>query len=246
MRSVSLTVLSTLLAFAATAPVVAETRQELLEDLARARAGLVERTREYKASLEKLLAIQEQDARRASELADKRRELLAAGIVSRRELDETERAAGEAHGRVEETRRRIVEADLALAEAQAAIALAELPPPKPEEVAATRALIRYAGSGTLTPAEIDSLERFFTSRFGRALPVSARGQTPVHDRLGLDHRHAVDLAVHPDSNEGQALIAYLKARRIPFLGFREAMAGASTGAHLHVGRPSDRLAGATR
>jgi hypothetical protein len=84
------------------------------------------------------------------------------------------------------------------------------------------------------------VERFFESRFGRALPVSARGQTPVHDRLGLDHSRAVDVAVHPASVEGQALIRYLTKSRVAHLAFRSALPGAATGAHIHIGPASPR------
>jgi hypothetical protein len=74
----------------------------------------------------------------------------------------------------------------------------------------------------------------------RPLPVSAYGQTALHDRLGFDHRHALDVAVHPDTSEGRALVAFLKAHGIPFIAFRTAEVGASTGAHVHIGSPSPR------
>ncbi|HUK91767.1 MAG TPA: hypothetical protein VLZ81_15295, partial [Blastocatellia bacterium] len=71
------------------------------------------------------------------------------------------------------------------------------------------------------------------------------GQTPVHDKLGFDHRDALDVAVQPDSAEGEALMAYLRSQRIPFIAFRHAVPGSATGAHIHVGRPSHRIAPAT-
>ena len=89
------------------------------------------------------------------------------------------------------------------------------------------------------------LDRFFRERFGRALPVSAYGQTPVHDRLRLDHHQALDIAVHPDSPEGAALLSFLRGAGISFIAFRGAMAGAATGAHIHVGAPSPRTAALT-
>lgn len=84
------------------------------------------------------------------------------------------------------------------------------------------------------------LGRFFASRFGRVLPVSAFGQTALHGRLGFDHRNAFDVAVHPDSPEGRALIAYLRSRNIPYITFRSAVRGIATGPHIHVGNPSPR------
>ena len=77
---------------------------------------------------------------------------------------------------------------------------------------------------------------------GRPLPVSAFGQTPAHDDLGFDHRNALDVAVHPDSPEGQALMTWLRGEGISFLAFRNAVAGEATGAHVHVGEPSSRIA----
>ena len=42
---------------------------------------------------------------------------------------------------------------------------------------------------------------------------------------GFDHRNALDVAVHPDSPEGRALMDYLRAHGIPFLAFRAARRG---------------------
>jgi hypothetical protein len=74
------------------------------------------------------------------------------------------------------------------------------------------------------------------------MPISAYGQTATHDRLGFDHRNSVDVAVHPDSPEGQSLMAYLKSAGIPFIAFRHAVSGSATGAHIHIGYPSHRIA----
>jgi hypothetical protein len=79
------------------------------------------------------------------------------------------------------------------------------------------------------------------TRFGRALPISALGQTALHDRLGFDHRNAIDLAVHPDSPEGRALMEHLRAQGIPFIAAWGAIPGSASGAHIHVGQPSPRM-----
>jgi hypothetical protein len=210
-------------------------------DLLQAREALVERAREYGATLERLLELQEGAARRAADVARQRQDLLADGIVSRREAEESLRQRDLAQAKVEGTRRRLVEVAMVMAETRAAIDLAALPPPRLDELASTPAMIRYSGRSEAALPEIGLLQSFFASRFGRALPVSALGQTPIHDRLGFDHRHAVDVAVHPDTEEGRALMAFLRERHIPFLAFRDAVPGASTGAHLHIGSPSDRV-----
>jgi len=73
------------------------------------------------------------------------------------------------------------------------------------------------------------------------LPVTASGQSETHNRLGFDHRDSMDVALHPDSAEGKALMAYLRGSGVPFIAFRSSVPGASTGPHIHVGRPSGRL-----
>jgi hypothetical protein len=59
--------------------------------------------------------------------------------------------------------------------------------------------------------------------------------------MGWNHRNSVDVGLHPDSAEGSALIAYLQSAGIPFLAFRGAIPGVSTGPHIHIGSPSNRL-----
>jgi hypothetical protein len=88
---------------------------------------------------------------------------------------------------------------------------------------------------------VERIDAFFRERFGRPLPVSALGQSLTHDRLGLDHSEAVDVAVRPDSAEGRALMAHLRAAGIPFVAFRGRITRMSTGAHIHIGPPSPRL-----
>jgi hypothetical protein len=102
-------------------------------------------------------------------------------------------------------------------------------------------VVRYGGSGGWSLADADMIQDFFESRFGRPLPVSAWGQTALHDRLRLDHRNAFDVAVHPDSTEGRELMEYLRNSGIPFVAVRKRMPGSSTGAHIHVGPESERL-----
>jgi hypothetical protein len=102
-------------------------------------------------------------------------------------------------------------------------------------------LTRYQGGASWTIDDVDRIDAFFRERFGRPLPVSALGQSLTHDRLGLDHSEAVDVAVRPDSAEGRALMAHLRAAGIPFIAFRGRITRMSTGAHIHIGPPSPRL-----
>jgi hypothetical protein len=102
--------------------------------------------------------------------------------------------------------------------------------------------VRFRGTRPWSLSLTRTVADFFSRAFGRTLPVSAYGQTPVHDRLGFDHRNAIDVAVHPDSAEGRAVMAWLRQAGLSFIAFRSAVAGASTGAHIHIGEPSQRLA----
>ena len=74
------------------------------------------------------------------------------------------------------------------------------------------------------------------------MPVSALGETAVHRAMGFDHRGRVDVALNPDQPEGVWLIEYLKQNRIPYFAFRGPVKGKATGAHIHIGPMSTRLA----
>jgi hypothetical protein len=106
----------------------------------------------------------------------------------------------------------------------------------------TTAYIRYGGAGAWSLADAAGIKQFFIRRFGRALPIGAFGQSALHDRWGYDHRNAMDVGVNPDSNEGQALMGYLRANGIPFTAFHFAVPGKATGPHIHIGLPSHKIA----
>lgn len=204
-----------------------------------ARLQLVETTREYRASLERLLALQAAEAAQTRAAAARLRALFQQGLVSRAEAARGEHAAARAEAPAEETRRRLVEADAVMAETLAAVEVARQEPGAGP--VATPSVVQDPGRGDFAVADVSGVEAFFAGRFGRPMPVSARGQTATHARLGLDHRHAVDVALHPDGEEGRALIAHLRGRGLPFLAFRGVVPGASTGPHIHIGPISQRL-----
>src|SRR5256712_1238152 len=218
-------------------------------DAAGAVRDLIETTRDYRQALERVLGFHVKDVDRASTLVDQRRELYARGIVSRRELEAAERALDDARAKLAETQQQIAQADHALAEALVAATPPSVPPspgsPPSAEPGIATVVVRFRGAATWSLADTPRLDRFFRVRFGRPLPVSAYGQTPVHDRLRLDHHQALDVAVHPDSPEGVALLAFLRSAGVSFIAFRGAMAGAATGAHIHIGAPSPRAAALT-
>jgi hypothetical protein len=206
-------------------------------------AELAGALRDYRSSLERLLSLHEEALARAVDRQQPRRDLYKRGIISRRELEEGELAVTTARGKVDETRRAIETADHAAVEAAAMETLAALPPPAPGERQQTAALSRYQGLGAWSlRLDTPKLQRLFAARFGRPLPISAFGQTPMHDRMGFDHHNALDVAVQPDSPEGQVLQDYLRTEGIPFIAFRGAVPGSASGAHIHVGQPSPRIA----
>jgi hypothetical protein len=100
---------------------------------------------------------------------------------------------------------------------------------------------RYEGDGTFSPAEFGRIESAFATKFGKAIPVSAMGETAVHRALGFDHRGRVDVAIYPDTPEGVWLRQYLTQNHIPYFAFRHAVPGKATGAHIHIGPMSTRL-----
>jgi len=105
----------------------------------------------------------------------------------------------------------------------------------------TTAYVRYGGSRAWSLNEAGAVMQFFTRSFGRQLPVSSFGQSPVHDRWGYAHHNAMDVGVSPDSAEGRALMEYLRSSGIPFTAFRWAIPGTATGPHIHIGRPSHKI-----
>lgn len=210
--------------------------------LEKATSDVISATVSYRAALERVLAIHERELARRSELTELRQDLYERGVLSRREFEEGQQALNDARKNVEDTQRAMTEADRMLSEARMAEALARLAPLARGAYEETSGLVRFNGPGewSLTH-DLGRLQKFFLERFGRALPISALGQTALHDRMGFDHRNALDVAVHPDSPEGRALMEYLRAAGIPFIAAWGAIPGATSGAHIHVGQPSPRL-----
>ena len=210
--------------------------------LEKAAADVVPATAKYRASLERVLAAYERELARHQEMAELRQDLYERGVLSRREFEEGQKAFADAQRNVDETRRAISDTDRVLLEAHVAESLARLTPLSRGGYEEAPGLVRFGGTASWSLAQgTRGLERFFQSRFGRPLPISAYGQTSLHDRMGFDHRNALDVAVHPDSPEGRALMEYLRSQGIPFISAWGAVAGAASGAHVHVGQPSPRI-----
>lgn len=215
----------------------------------RLRSQLAEATRDYKASLERLVAIYEADAKQADGRLQKMKELYAQGLITRRELDTSEEVAAQARNKYLDAQTQLKGADVQLAEALIEVETEETAP-KPRLSSAPRAIgglvrttayIRYGGGRAWSLSEAGPIKQFFMMRFGRPLPIHVFGQSPLHDRWGYDHRNAMDIGLNPDSREGQELIEYLRANGVPFTAFHFAIPGVATGPHIHVGLPSHRI-----
>jgi hypothetical protein len=218
-------------------------QSKLKSDMATAKTELIKATTEYKTSLTTLTAMYEAELKNAQQQLETRKQLFAQGIISKKELDATEKQIAEAQAKIDGSRKQIAEADDLIAESSA-VDDDDQPTRAPAltgRYTSTPALIRYTGTAHWALSDAAKVGGFFISHFGHQMPISAYGQTATHDRLGFDHRNSVDVAVHPDSAEGQALMAYLKSAGIPFIAFRHAVSGSATGAHIHIGYPSHRI-----
>jgi hypothetical protein len=201
------------------------------------RSDLVVKTEEYRARLVDLLPFYERTVEAATEKQERMRGLFKDGLVSKHDLEAAERVREDAEGKIAETRVLIAQSEHMIAEAKLADEI--------ERASASPsggAVIRYEGRAAWSLAKVDKVESFFSKAFGYPLPVSALGQTTLHERMGFAHQNAVDVAVHPDSAEGQQLMQYLRKSGYPFIAFRAALPGSATGAHIHVGKPSLRIA----
>ncbi len=201
---------------------------------------LLSSTLEYKSSVEKLIGFYQIDLDKQKEKLEKRKELYQLGIVARREVESIETEINNIETKIKSLEKELTEADYLLVEAEAAKELAKTPPKSPSYQVSS-GVIRYIGSYAWSLQDTPVVQKFFQDSFGRSLPISAYGQSPTHDRLGFDHRNCIDVALHPETLEGQQLINFLRGAGIPFQAFNRAIAGSSTGPHIHIGKPSVRL-----
>jgi hypothetical protein len=205
-------------------------------------SDVIAATLNYRAALERVLAIYERDLARRAELAELRQDLFEREVISKREFEDSQNAQAEAQKNVNETRAAMAAAARIMSEARMVEALARLTPLARGAYEETPGLVRFNGLAQWSLALVTPrLQQFFLARFGRALPISAFGQTALHDRMGFDHRNALDLAVHPDSPEGRELLEHLRSQGIPFIAAWGVIPGSTSGAHIHVGQPSPRI-----
>lgn len=213
-------------------------------ELAKLRDEFVKATNEYKGSLTKLLSIYEDNVTKAEQKLELSRKLLAEGLIPKSQVEENERALTAAKNQVAETQRQMTNADAQIAgifaETAAEQQLAKNLRLARQSLVRTSSFTRFTGAPGWGIAEAWKVQRFFSDTFNKQLPIAVFGQGAIHDRWRLDHRNAMDISLHPDSVEGQALLSFLQKNGIPYLAFRSAIPGTATGPHIHIGRPSHR------
>jgi hypothetical protein len=215
-----------------------------VSELAKLREQYIQATKEYKASLEKLLTFYEADVKKNEEKLALSQKLLAEGLIAKAQVTENEQALAAAQAKVAETKRQMNGADDQIAgvlvEEDADQQLAKNLALAKQRLVRTSSFIRFTGGPGWNLGEAWKVQRFFSDTFHRQLPIAVFGQGAIHDRWRLDHHNSMDIQLHPDSAEGQALLNFLERNAIPFLAFRSAIPGTATGPHIHIGRPSHR------
>jgi hypothetical protein len=201
----------------------------------------VENMKESFAHDRKLLVGYEKEQSTLREKVIRRRKLFQDGQISKDQVLEAERLFVAALTRVHAMRESVIETDIAITEAVLGEKVLRMPVLPVNGYSETAELARFNGGFKWSLKEAPHIERFFSKTFGRSLPIAAKGQSETHNRFRFDHRDAMDVALHPDSAEGRALINQLRKAGIPFIAFRSAVPGASTGPHIHIGKPSVRL-----
>jgi len=186
------------------------------------------------------VSAQEPEVEKLTKNTELLRQLYSEGLIARIEVDKAEQELVAAKARVaEEARLADLKAEeLKKAEEAAKVKTFVKPTLMPLNKTAT---VLRSTAGSWSIAGLSSVQQFFSKTFGKPLPTSTIGQSATHNRMRWNHTNAVDVGLHPDSPEGRALMAYLQSQGIPFLAFRGAIPGVSTGPHIHIGSPSHRL-----
>lgn len=100
-----------------------------------------------------------------------------------------------------------------------------------------------AGNNFSLQRDGGGLAQAFEQQFHRPIPARV-GQQDVHNRNGMDHRNAMDVAVNPNSAEGRWVRTYCIQHGIPYNAFDRAMKNSTTGKtvatgpHIHIGKSS--------
>lgn len=218
-------------------------QEQLAKKATSSREDLVAATKKYRDSLDGLVTALKERIRLETETLEKKQRLIDQGLMVKRDIAPQEQELARLNSQIEDTKKRITQADQFMVEVMTLDQLAKNPPKAYQAPGAyfdNMRYIRYTGLRAWSLRNYGQIEGFFQAKFNRALPISAFGQSETHNRLGFDHSNSFDVALHPDSQEAQFLMSYLRSHGIPFTAFRGAIPGNATGAHIHIGNPSHR------
>lgn len=214
-----------------------------ISEMEKLRKQYIETSKEYKASLAKLLSLYKASVKKAEDRLDKSKALFKDGLIAKAQVEEAEQAVADEQLKVSGVEQQMKSADVQIAqtlmEAEGEKQIAKLGPTK-NKLVRTTSFIRYAGAGNWVLSQAPKIESFFQQTFKRPLPIAVYGQGAIHERWRLDHRNAMDISLNPNTVEGKALIDFLQRNGVPFLAFSGAIPGVATGPHIHIGRPSHR------
>jgi outer membrane efflux protein len=213
-------------------------------ELSKLRDDYIKATKEYKASLQKLLALYQESVKHSEARRDQTKKLFAEGLISKRDVEQAESAVADAGLKVSAIQQQMGTADTQIAQALVEIEgekqMAKLGSVRRGSLVKTTSFIRYNGVGHWLLAQAGVIEVFFQQRFKQPLPIAVFGQGAIHNQWRIDHHNAMDISLDPDSAAGQALIKFLQSNGIPFSAFATAIPSVATGPHIHVGMPSHR------
>lgn len=209
-------------------------------------ADLIKSTENAKSASQDLLKLQRGNVTKLTESLTQLQQLYSEGLIARVELEKAQQELADAKAKVTQTQNEIASSSQLAAEIRKASALTKVQTnkfvkPVLKAINSTGATVMRSTAGSWSIGNLSQVQQFFSQTFGRALPASTIGQSATHNRMGWDHRNSVDVGIHPDSQEGRALMSYLQLSGIPFLAFRAAVPGVSTGPHIHIGFPSHKL-----
>lgn len=187
---------------------------------------------------DQMLAAAQRRLDRQTGIVNERQKLMEMGVIAKAEMSSVNTEL--------EIRRHVLDLvrDRKRLETQRQMALEEQTLERALESGTSRkAMLKFDGSGHFDRNDFGLIASGFERQFHYALPVTARGQTNLHQSLGLDHRGKIDVGLNPEEPEGIWLRHFLEGHQIPFIAFRAAVRGAATAPHIHLGTGSSRIMG---
>ncbi|HUS12778.1 MAG TPA: transglycosylase SLT domain-containing protein [Pyrinomonadaceae bacterium] len=135
-------------------------RQSVQDSLEEFREDFIKTNEDYKASLQKLMVLYENDVKKLTEHSAEWKELYAEGLISRREYETTMGGITEAQVKVDEVRKQIMTTEIVIAEAR------RQPRPDEESNAEMSGFSPSAQPWTTGNTKIDTLIRQNGERYG--------------------------------------------------------------------------------